>query len=102
MVFAALSAVTNSSGDRLYARSRSGFALINIVRALPPKGGGADTPGKVANRGRTRFKAASCISPTLRELLVNTRLPTGTLPASKRITNGGKVPGGMNALARFA
>ena len=30
----------------------------------------------------------------------NTKYPTGTLPASKRITNGGTVPGGMKARAR--
>ena len=72
-----------------------------MLRALPPNGGGADTPGSVANNGRTRFNAASCISPTERVSLENTRLPTGTLPASKRVMNGGTVPGGMNARARF-
>ena len=71
-----------------------------MVRGLPPNGGGADTPGSVANSGRTRFSAASCISPTVRVSLVKTRLPTGTLPASNRITNGGTVPGGMKARAR--
>src|SRR5258708_16701414 len=95
IVLAAVRAMTSSSGDMLYARRRSGFALTNIVRALPPNGGGADTPGSVAKSGRTRFKAASCISPTERVLLVKTRLPTGTLPASKRITNGGTVHSGM-------
>ena len=45
---------------------RSGLTLTTMVRALPPKGGGAETPGKVANSGRTRFSAASCISPTVR------------------------------------
>src|SRR6266478_5977014 len=94
---------TISSGDKLQARIRSGLTLITIVRALPPKGGGAETPGKVAKRGRTRLSAASCIWPTVRLSFVveKTRYPTGTLPASKRITNGGTVPGGMNARARF-
>jgi hypothetical protein len=96
-----VSAVTISSGDMLYERSRSGSTLSTIVRALPPNGGGAETPGSVANSGRTRFNAASCICATLAVSLVNTRLPTGTLPASKRVTNGGTVPGGMNARARF-
>src|SRR5947207_15368868 len=72
-----------------------------MLRALPPNGGGAETPGRVANKGRTRFKAASCISPTDRVSLEKTRLPTGTLPASNRIINGGTVPGGMKARARF-
>ena len=72
-----------------------------MLRALPPKGGGAETPGSVANRGRTKFKAASCISPTVRVPLEKTRFPTGTLPASKRMMNGGTVPGGMNARARL-
>jgi len=30
-----------------------------MVRWLEPKGGGADTPGKVANNGRTLKSAAS-------------------------------------------
>ncbi len=37
-----------------------------MVRWLPPKGGGAETPGRVANSGRTRFSAKSCISPCVR------------------------------------
>ena len=61
----------------------------------------AETPGKVAKSGRTKFNAASCISPTLRVSLEKTRFPTGTLPASKRMMNGGTVPGGMKARARF-
>ena len=43
-----------------------------MLRALPPKGGGAETPGSVANNGRTRFKARSCISPTERVSLEKT------------------------------
>ena len=34
-----------------------------MVRWLPPKGGGAETPGRVAKSGRTRLSAKSCISP---------------------------------------
>ena len=58
-------ACTRSSGERLYARRRSGLALMMTVRALPPKGGGAETPGSVAKSGRTRLRAASCIWPTV-------------------------------------
>ena len=74
-----------------------------MVRALPPNGGGADTPGSVANSGRTWFKAASCICPTVRLAFVveNTNCPTGTLPASNRVMNGPGVPAGMKARARF-
>ena len=99
--FAEVMAETISSGDMFKARRRSGFTLMRMLRALPPNGGGADTPGSVANNGRTRFKAKSCISPTVRVWLEKTRSPTGTLPASNRMTNGGTVPGGMKARARF-
>ena len=99
--FARVMAPTISSGLMLYERRRSGSTLTRIVRALPPNGGGADTPGSVANSGRTRFSAASCICATVAVSLVKTRLPTGTLPASKRVMNGGTVPGGMNARERF-
>ena len=34
-----------------------------MVRWLPPKGGGADTPGRLANIGRTLNSAWSWISP---------------------------------------
>src|SRR3954470_11657195 len=53
MRFAAVMAVTTSSGDKLYERRRSGLRFTTMLRALPPKGGGAETPGSVANRGRT-------------------------------------------------
>src|SRR5439155_9163864 len=53
--FAAVIAATISSGEMLYERKRSGLRLMTMLRALPPKGGGADTPGKVAKSGRTRF-----------------------------------------------
>src|SRR5437899_11884512 len=71
-----------------------------MVRWLEPKGGGADTPGKVANNGRTLNNAASCSSATVFVLLEKTRSPTGTLPWSNRITKGGTVPVGMKARAR--
>src|SRR4029453_13110423 len=45
MVFVAATADTTSSGDRLYARRRSGSTRTTTVRWLGPKGGGADTPG---------------------------------------------------------
>src|SRR5690349_6361144 len=49
MRFARVIALTISSGDLLYERMRSGSTLTRMVRALPPNGGGADTPGNVAN-----------------------------------------------------
>ena len=101
MTLPVLTARMTSCGERLYARSRVGSTLMTMVRWLPPKGGGADTPGKVANWGRTRLSARSWISPRLRVWLENTRYPTGTLPASNRMTNGDTVPGGMNARARL-
>jgi len=70
------------------------------VRWLEPKGGGADTPGKVANNGRTLKSAASWSSATVLVSLEKTRSPTGTLPASNRITKGGTVPAGIKARAR--
>src|SRR5690348_839302 len=77
IVLAAVMAATTSSGDMWYERSRSGLRFTTMLRALPPNGGGAETPGNVANKGRTRLRAASCISPTERVSLENTRLPTG-------------------------
>src|SRR5438874_12065251 len=92
MVLAAVRTETTSSGDRLYERKRSGLTFTTMLRALPPKGGGAETPGRVAKSGRTKFRAASCISATERVSLEKTKLPTGTLPASNRVINGGTVP----------
>ena len=46
----------------------SGSARMTIVRWLPPKGGGAETPGRVANTGRTAKRALSWISPLLLSL----------------------------------
>ena len=76
---------------------------MRMVRALTPKGGGAETPGSVAKSGRTMLSAASCICPTVRVgfSVEKTRLPTGTLPASKRVTKAPGVPSGMKERARF-
>jgi hypothetical protein len=52
-VEARLTAVMASSGEMRYARSRSGSTPIAMVRWLPPKGGGAETPVRVAKVGRT-------------------------------------------------
>ena len=56
-------------------------------------------------RGEQRAHAVQRQRPASRRpfavSLEKTRLPTGTLPASNRMTNGGTVPGGMNARARF-
>src|SRR6185312_4827060 len=54
----------------------------------------ADNPGIVANKGRMRVDARSLISSSLRPALLNTREPTGSDDASKRMTCGGKAPGG--------
>src|ERR1700694_2817415 len=57
---AVLTAAMASCGEMRYCCSLSGFNVITIVRWLPPKGGGAETPGSVANNGRTRLIAKSC------------------------------------------
>lgn len=57
--FPLFTAWTTSSGDMWYARIRSGSTWTTTVRAFSPKGGGADTPGSVANIGRTRNRAKS-------------------------------------------
>ena len=100
-VEARLIAKTTSSGESRYCRSFSGSTRTTIVRWLPPNGGGAETPGNVAKIGRTRFRAMSCISATLRVALENTSCATGTLPASNRMMKGGTAPVGMNARERF-
>ena len=71
-----------------------------MVRWLPPKGGGAETPGRVANSGRTRLSAMSCISAGGRVGLEKISWPTGTDPPSKRVMNGPTTPGGMKARER--
>jgi hypothetical protein len=103
ITFACEIACTISSGEKPSARIRSGFTFTAMVRAAPPNGGGADTPGSVAKSGRTMFSAASCICPTVRVgfSVEKTRCPTATLPASKRMMNGDTVPGGIKARARL-
>src|SRR5439155_8687995 len=99
--FPDVKAAMTSSGEALYLARASGSARRTTVRALPPNGGGADTPGIAANMGRTLFSAWSWISVTVRDSLDRTRYPTATLPVSKRMTNGGTVPGGMKARERL-
>src|SRR5437588_6277116 len=50
-------AVTTSSGDIEYDCNRRGSTVTTTVRALPPNGGGADTPGRLENIGRIRNSA---------------------------------------------
>ena len=101
MTLAPARAAATSSGVTPVLRRRSGMRLTKMLRALPPKGGGAETPGKVAKSGRTVLRAASCSWATVLVSLAKTSWPIGTLPASKRMTNGGTVPGGIMARARF-
>src|SRR5687767_7761609 len=56
------SALITSSGDMPYDCSRWGSTVTTIVRALPPNGGGAETPGSLENIGRMRNSARSWIS----------------------------------------
>ena len=55
----------------------------------------------VAKSGRTAVQGEVLHFAHRAAALENTRSPTGTLPASKRITKGGTVPGGMKARARL-
>src|SRR4051812_22778229 len=96
IVLVLVSASTTSFGDMLWARRRSASRWMTTDRSLPPKGGGAEMPGIEENMGRTRLTAKSCSSVWDRDSLEKTRLPTGTLPASNRITKGGTDPLGMN------
>jgi hypothetical protein len=66
-------ALTTSSADRLCDKSARGSTLTTRVRWLPPKGGGAETPGRLANMGRTLNRAWSWMSPMLRVGLDSTR-----------------------------
>ncbi len=59
IVLPRVNATITSSGDILYDCNFSGSTVITIDRALPPNGGGADTPGKLENIGRTRNNAKS-------------------------------------------
>src|ERR1700744_4181532 len=94
MVLFLAMASTTSSAERLNIRSFSGLTLISTDRALDPKGGGAVKPGTWANKGLIRVMARSKISFRLVLLLLKTSSPTGREEASKRITCGGKAPGG--------
>src|SRR5579863_955324 len=94
-------ACTTSSADKLNWRSFSGFTLISTDRALEPNGGGAESPGTVANRGRIRVMARSNISFRDLVLLLKTSSPTGKEEASKRTTCGGRAPGGKKAIVRL-
>ena len=89
-----------SSGEMRYCCSLSGLRVMTIVRWAPPNGGGAETPSRVANSGRTRFSAMSCRSPCVRDGLLKISCAMATLPVSNRVMNGGTVPAGMNARAR--
>ena len=60
---ALLTAAMASSGEMRYWWSLPGSSVTTMVRWFPPKGGGAETPGSVANSGRTRLMAKSCSSP---------------------------------------
>ena len=101
-VFAFVTAVITSSGDIWYCRNLSGSNRTTMVRWLPPNGGGAETPGSVANKGLTRLMAMSCISAGSRVALEKTNCPMAIEPVSKRVINGGTAPGGMNDRERLA
>src|SRR2546423_12962784 len=73
IVLAAAMALTTSSGERLQARRRSGLTLTTMARALAPNGGGAGTPGRLGDNGRTGIKASSCHLPARGGLLERTR-----------------------------
>src|SRR5262249_34531443 len=94
-------ASTTSVGDMLWARRRSGSRWMTIERSLPPNGGGAEMPGTGENIGGIRLTAKSWSSVWDRVSLEKTRFPTGTLPASKRMTKGGTDPLGMKRWARW-
>ena len=53
IVLPLVSAPMTSSGERPNALSLSGLARITMLRAEPPNGGGAETPGRDENMGRT-------------------------------------------------
>ena len=54
-------AATRSSGDSRKERNCWGSTRIKMVRASPPNEGGADTPRRLDNSGRTRNVASSWI-----------------------------------------
>src|SRR2546421_158087 len=59
-----VTAMTTSSGAMPYDFSLCGSTVMTNDRAPAPNGGGAETPGKLANVGRTENKARSLISAT--------------------------------------
>src|SRR5438552_5528509 len=61
-----VTAMTTSSGAMPYDWSRLGSTVMTTDRAPAPNGGGAETPGRLANIGRTENSARSLISATLR------------------------------------
>ena len=65
IVLAAVIAATTSSGDMLYARSRSGFRLTTMrARAAAERRRRRDAGQRREQRAH-QFNAASCISPTV-------------------------------------
>ena len=75
-IFATLpvfSAAINSWSDTFLASMSVGSTFRTMVRWLPPNGGGAETPGRLANMGRTLNRASFWISPTVLVLLDRTR-----------------------------
>jgi hypothetical protein len=77
---ALLTAEIASCGEIRYCLSLPGSSVMTIVLWFPPNGGGAETPGSVANKGRTRLSAKSCNSPCVCVALLKTSCPTATLP----------------------
>ena len=59
IVFPLVRAVISSSGDIDVRAEPLGVGRITTVRWLPPNGGGAETPGRLANIGRTLNRAWS-------------------------------------------
>src|ERR1700760_4491363 len=94
-------ASTTSSGVKLKLRILFGSTLSIIERTFEPNGGGADKPGIVANIGRMRVAAKSYTSFRGLVGLANTSSPTGSDEASKRITCGGRAPGGKKLITRL-
>src|SRR5258708_12064782 len=89
------------SGVRLWLRMSSGSALMTMVRALPPMGGGDDSPATLEKLGLTHTLARSCNSLLDRLGLLRVNCPTGRVDASKRMIMGGGVPGGISVKPRL-
>src|SRR5436189_6449938 len=85
------------SGVILCERNKSGSTLTSIVLGLPPKGAGDNKPGIEVKEARTYTLAKSCNSLFDLILLLSTNCPIGKEEASKRMINGGCVPGGNAA-----